>query len=178
MNAGDWRDKALLRGHQGPVLGVALSPKGEFAASVSGEDASVRLWDVPGQRQLQRFQLGTTLPMASVAFSPDGRLLAFTTGDEGTVRIVDVRSSPLKEGTPLAKAHGSYAWAVAFSPDSKVLATAGQDGRLALWDPITAKLIRDWQLPGPAYCLAFSADGRHLAVGNANGTLYILRLSQ
>jgi hypothetical protein len=33
-------------------------------------------------------------------------------------------------------------------------------------------------LPGPILAVGFAPDGRHLAVANANGTMYILRLAK
>jgi WD40 repeat protein len=67
-------------------------------------------------------------------------------------------------------------FAVAFSPEGRTLASAGYDGRIILWDPASAQPVRDWQLPGAVHWVTFAPDGRHLAVANANGTLYILRL--
>jgi WD40 repeat protein len=57
------------------------------------------------------------------------------------------------------------------------LATAGWEGRIILWDAATGQKRRDWQLPGIVGAIAFAPDGRHLAAVNANGTVYILRLS-
>src|SRR5262249_43674772 len=61
----------------------------------------------------------------------------------------------------------SFAHSVEFSPDGTLLATGLSDGVARLWDTATGKLVR--ALPGhPGYvlALAFSADGRTLAVGS------------
>jgi WD40 repeat protein len=66
--------------------------------------------------------------------------------------------------------------AMAFTPSGTLLATAGLAPRLILWDVKTGEKRREWQLHDEVCALAFAPDGRHLAVGNADGTLYVLRL--
>ena len=51
------------------------------------------------------------------------------------------------------------------------------DSFLILWDPATGNRLKEWQLPGPIGKVLFSPDGKHLATGNGNGTIYILRLA-
>jgi len=47
-----------------------------------------------------------------------------------------------------------------------------------VWDAATGKQLHHWQWPGPIEAVAFAHDGQHLAAGNANGTIYILRLAR
>lgn len=37
--------------------------------------------------------------------------------------------------------HGSQVWAVSLSPDGKLLASAGRDGIVKLWEADTGKLL-------------------------------------
>jgi WD40 repeat protein len=60
--------------------------------------------------------------------------------------------------------------AVAFSPDSKALASGATDGSVWFWNVTTGQLLGRLQgQPGPVGCLAFSPDGRTLAIGGAGG---------
>ena len=91
----------------------------------------------------------------SVAFSPDRRLLAVGGPDE--VLLIDVESLQV-----LHRLSGQGKWIrrVLFSPDGSNLATASDDGTVAIWDPATGELIRKLSdIPGQVKALAYSPDG-------------------
>ncbi|MFD7778849.1 WD40 repeat domain-containing protein [Streptomyces sp. NPDC059753] len=61
---------------------------------------------------------------------------------------------------------------VAFSPDGSLLATAGQDGSLRLWDPATGLMVREpLDHSDSVMAVAFSPDGSLLATGSADGAV-------
>ncbi len=83
--------------------------------------------------------------------------------------------SPVITATGLARASNPASGAMALSPDSATLAVAlaGKEGT-RLWDLATHQVSATLKGPGSApEAVAFTADGATLAVGDANGTIYL-----
>src|SRR5262249_33230163 len=97
-------------------------------------------------------------------FSPDGKTLA--AGLEGIYRLWDVASGrELQPG-----GHRTAVDAVTFSPDGKILATAGtRDGSIRLWDTGTGREIRHLQNLVWVDALVFSRDGKQLMTNSLGG---------
>jgi WD40 repeat protein len=101
----------------------------------------------------------------SVAFAPDGRCLASASvghphGGSGYVTAWDLGTGQ----TALRKASPDGFWSVAFSPDGKLLAAGSCEGPVEVWDAATSALMRTFSgFTAGARCVAFSADGKHLA---------------
>jgi WD40 repeat protein/class 3 adenylate cyclase len=78
------RELTTLRGHSGPVVGVAVSPDKTRIATAS-IDGTTKLWDARTGREVLTL-FGHVRIVHSVDISSDGRLLATASGD-GTVAL-------------------------------------------------------------------------------------------
>ena len=96
------------------------------------------------------------------AISPDGTLIA-----TGTVLRAEVRA--LETGKVVTTFDGQgRITALAFSPNSEQLATAGADQSIRIWDVSQRQEIASVECPDhPATRLAFSPDGKQLVSLNA-----------
>lgn len=161
-----WKLKHTLRGHTGVVYSAAFLPDGRRLAT-SGDDGSVRVWNVETGRQLLRVAASEST-VSDLAVSPDGRLVVAAIDDDNApaVKVFDART--LRLVRTLRGGHTGGLFEVAFSPNGRVLASGGKDKTVKLWDVRTWRLLRT--LEGHSNfvtSLAFTPDGRALASAGA-----------
>jgi hypothetical protein len=66
--------------------------------------------------------------------------------------------------------------AVAFQRRGGLLATAAADGVFTLWAPTRKNpMVAEIRMPAPASRFAWNADDTRLAVGTAQGAVYVFR---
>ena len=67
---------------------------------------------------------------------------------------------------------------VAFSVDSKIVASGSEDGNLYLWDVATGRKLKTLtEDTENIFSIAFSSDGRTLASGNAGNTIRLWNIA-
>jgi eukaryotic-like serine/threonine-protein kinase len=166
----------------GEGFDLAFSPDSRLLA-IPSADNEIRVWDVPTNRVVLILR-GHGARVLAVAFSPDGRRLASTSADR-TVRVWDLATP---DGLPAADAplvrtptlplvgHTDSVIGVTFSPDGSLLASAGNDKLVKVWNAATGELLCDLpgqSIPNPYVSLAFSPDGRRLASGSTSNTVKV-----
>jgi WD40 repeat protein len=154
------KERATLRGHREAVTSVAIAPDGKTLFSGSG-DKTIKVWDVAtGQER-------TTLEghgdwVSSLALSADGKTLASGSWD-GTVRLWDVAA-----GSERSILHKEPVDAVALTADGQLLA-CGSWNQVALYAVASGELSATLSWATGERALAFTPDGKKLAVSAGNG---------
>jgi WD40 repeat protein len=164
----------VFKGHEAPI--TALAGGGAIAATASG-DGVVIVWDLPAGKP--RHTLKGQSPVRTLAVTADGKLLA-AAGDDAVVRLWNAET-----GQPVRTLDGAIDWqlALAFSADGKQIAAGGYDGKVRIWDIASGKKTVDvfaGPVPPPkgppppinvVWSLAFSPDGKLLAIGGSEGRI-------
>jgi serine/threonine protein kinase/WD40 repeat protein len=154
--------RTVLRGHEGVVTRVEYHPSGQVLASASHDDTT-RLWFFPtgGELVLPGEQFGR--------FSRDGRrLLTWSRRRTGVTEWevaapgITLHSLPDSQGPNRPDA-------MAFAPDSRLLAFTRQDG-VHLWDAAAGRLVG--RVPsGDGCALAFHPQGQCLFTTGNGGLM-------
>lgn len=170
------------------VKSVAFGSSGILAAAAGSR---VFVWNATDPQHVRA--LGVLLPAGAgtvdgVAVSPDGGMLAAATST-GQVVLWRMRAGGLSI-TDTAPEAAAVLWppgsarpvnVVAFSPDGRTLAAAGNAGQVWLWTlgPKSPAAVPRTTLTGPAsfiYGLAFSPDGQSVAAASADNNTYVWSL--
>jgi WD40 repeat protein len=151
-----------LSGHDGGVLGIAMSPDGQWIASGSN-DKTVKIWRQDGSLH-KTLRHPTTV--FRVAFSPDSRLIIAGSLD-GRVHIWHRDGRLLRT----LQAHPAPVWGVAWSPDGKMFATASADTTAKLWlaDGTPVATLEGHR--ESVWSIAFSPTGDKIATASMDTTV-------
>lgn len=146
-----------LKGHGGPIMGIAVSPAGQVATA--SFDNSVGLWTEREPAWLE----GHDAAVTAIAFGPEGRLV--TGSDDFTVRLWENG-----EGKVIGTHKGKVA-SLAFAPDGQHIVSGSWDGSITFW-PIGAGDPRTLPLPGSnVNAIAFAQDGSRLFAATQSGVI-------
>jgi WD40 repeat protein len=154
--------------------GLAISPDGDQV--VADKTGRLEVWDATTGASTARFShlLSHSAEIVGANFSPDGNRI-YTGSLDGTVRAWDSATGAHLYERGLGDE--SVVYAIALSPDGDVLAAGGVNDRskragteIFLWKAESGDLVRTLESPATpdqnTRQLAFSADGRRLAVAN------------
>ncbi len=158
---------ARASAHPDAVQAMAWSPDGKRL--ITGAFRRVVIWEAQSLAAERVITSGLTDRIAAIRFLPDGKQFLVADGritEEGTVRILDAESGAITDSW---KAHGDTIADLAVSADGKLLATAGGDKLVKLWDLATHKELA--KLEGhtaQVLTVAFDPKAERLVSGGAD----------
>ena len=152
-----------VRGH-GRTMAMARFNQDASLLAACGNDGSVRLWEPRTGRQVRTLRLADE-QLTDALFTPGFPVIA-TVGTSGRVHLWNETGEYLRELYVETK----RVWAISFSPDGDVLATANDDNSVKLWYRTTGRLTHVLaDHGGRVRSLDFSADGATLATACEDG---------
>jgi hypothetical protein len=154
--------KYIVRGfkHSNLVWGVAFSPDGKTVAG-GGEDRVILTWETATGKQLQKM---TADGAVCLVWSPDGKFLASAPGGASPKHDPQLWDPATGAEVRRCAGHANICYHVAFSPDSKMLASASVDQTVRLWDVATGKEVRALRgHTNNVLRVAWSPDGKTVA---------------
>ena len=171
INTIDGTIARVLKGHKGPVTGLAFDPNGEYLASLDST-GTVIFWELHSGRILHNLKgiapdNGVDVSTMNVlCWSPDGETLAVP-GLRNDVVIYD-RDTAEK----LFSLRGDHIQPICYlcwSPNGKYMATSGLDKQVLIWDVDRKQDIDRQKFDERICCMAWKPIGNALAVIDVMG---------
>jgi RNA polymerase sigma factor (sigma-70 family) len=168
-------------------LRAVFAPKGGRLAVWGYDDASIRLFDANGSKEIRRFQAVGAEKIKppiwgwptyiSVSFSPNGKILA-TSRSVGRIDLWDVENG--KKLHRLAFDSSHHAGFLEFSPDGTKLASTGVggdwgwDNTIRVWDVTCGKELHPRAGHGTSITsIAISPNGKTVATAGRDGIIHL-----
>ena len=157
--------------NKGRASQVAYSPDGQRLAVAGGLGVWLHYTKIGDPPVLIKKE--TPAGIRSISISPDGQTLAI--GNSGGVRLLEVRTR--EPGLTLELT--TIPLDVSFSSDGRLLAIAGSNGTIYLWDVMTGELRHTIEQAHLGNCdsVAFSPDGQTLASGGVDNAVRLWDVS-
>jgi WD40 repeat protein len=154
--------------HPAEIASLSFSPDGARLATGTA-DNEMHVWDVASGHEFQAFpQSG---PVRAVAYHPSNNALLFSGSTDKTIMLHTMTvTRVLSAGTPLR--------AVAVTANGTHVLTAGDDGKIKVWNAGTGANERTLEAGGKSLqALAVSKNNVLVAAGGADQTVRIFTLS-
>jgi cytochrome c len=135
-----------LKGHGGPIMGLAVASSGQVASA--SFDNSAAFWNDRAPQWLE----GHDAAVTTVTFAGQGRLV--TGGDDFAIRLWAPDGSSQLLGVHKGKVRG-----LAVSPDGQSLASASWDGSVGIWSLVGGAPARMIDIGSGVNDVAYGPEG-------------------
>jgi WD40 repeat protein len=161
-----WQQPRVLPNHKDALRALAFAADGKLASA--SQDSTVKVWEPRTGKELRTLS-GHTGDVRAVAWNPVNDQQLASVGDDGTVRIWDAMAR--KEISRHEAGQGQLL-SVAWSRDGRIVATAGSQGTVQIWERGTDQQAHNLVHSNearPVYAVAFSPDDKTLVSAGYDG---------
>lgn len=184
-----------FKGHSDFVESLAFSPDSKTLVS-GGGDNQIIVWNVTTGQPIGKPLTGHSSHINRVAYSPNGKLIA-SGGNDGKIILWNaITRQPV--GEPLVSEESGWVMSLAFSPDSKTIASVSYNSNSFVFAVTRQPFATFWnvatnqygryplvQIPeagdresilspyGVVFDVIFSPDGKTLAAGTSDGVIIL-----
>ena len=146
---------------------VAYSPDGRTFACDEDENGTMLMFDSNTARLVYRFNIpGHRKSVNDFRYSPDGQTLAVSNGFD--IYIWNVNIGGLQE---TITGYSEVVGGAIYSPNEKTLVSF--DYIVRIWDTENHKLLKTIEINSNVSAIAYSPDGRTLAIGTYDNTILL-----
>lgn len=161
------RDAILVPDIGSSTRSMVWSRDGKYLY-IGTSDKGLAIYDIVNKKLFPL--VGNNADVSSLAISPDGKILAVGIANDGSIRLWGVGNIFPESEVTIFPAHGDKVFGydvlgLAFSPDGKLIASSGYDGKVIVWDVETGKMIKKFDVQDSVMELVFSPDGKSLIAG-------------
>jgi Tol biopolymer transport system component len=177
----------VFRGHIEEVSAVAWSPDGFYIAS-GGSDKTVKVWKAKSEKPIYTYAEHSD-KIQSIAWSPNGKWVA-SAGKDRKVQIWDPTKEPARHSffssilsfarkVETLNEHNGQIFSLAWSPESRRIASASGDRRVLVGDAQTKKLLFSMGENSTSIknAVAWAPRGEHIAIGGNDKTVQLWNVS-
>ena len=160
--------RASITVASGNITAMAFSPDGKRFATATDKGAA-QVWDTATHREIGKtltIKQGYSVGIFSIFFSRNDTAMTVYGAGGGPNRFYNI-STRRAIGPPFQIADNPFDEAT-FSPDGKIIATGGNTAFVGIVDVATRRQVG--ALIPNSQALAFSPDGKRLAVGTSGGS--------
>ena len=146
-------------------------PDGKTILTASS-DKTIRTWNIGG-KQTREIKSGITHGLYCVRYSPDGNAILAA----GLSKTWQVWKGGEDSPAQTIQGHTDSIYRAIYNFKGNRIATIGYSGQLFIWDANSAKKLHEQKIPVvAAYSIAYSPDGKELAIGTQDKRVMVLSI--